>query len=216
MTFKLYKIILINMKKFFSYLKKYLLAGIVVVVPLAITIIVLKNIFLYLDELARPYLEPWIGFWPIGMGLLITVLIILFIGLLTNNIIVKRLVGFGETVLLKIPVAKLIYSAVKQLLETFSTSDKQYFQKVVAVEYPSKNIWSIGFVNGESVLPGDIEKKINILILTSINPASGFFIMVPENKTIPLDISVEEGMKWVISGGIIKPEGFKKVKKNDQ
>jgi uncharacterized membrane protein len=202
------------MKKLLSHLKKYLLAGVVVVVPLAITIIVLKNLFLYLDEFARPYLEPWLGFWPVGMGLLITIAIILLIGLLTNNIVVKRLVGFGEMILLKIPVAKLIYSAVKQLLETFSASDKQYFQRVVAVEYPSKDIWSIGFVNGETILPGDIEKKINILILTSINPASGFFIMVPEQKTILLDISVEEGMKWVISGGIIKPDIFRsKTKK---
>ena len=197
------------MKKLLSHLKNYLLAGIVVVVPLAITIIVLKTLFLYLDEIARPYLEPWLGFWPVGMGLLITILIILLIGLLTNNIVVKRMVGFGETILLKIPVAKLIYSAVKQLMETFSASDKQYFQRVVAVEYPSKDIWSIGFVNGETILPGGIDKKLNILILTSINPASGFFIMVPESKTIPLDISVEEGMKWVISGGIIKPDVFK-------
>ena len=202
------------MKKLLSHLKNYLLAGIVVVVPLAITIIVLKTLFLYLDEIARPYLEPWLGFWPVGMGLLITVLIILLIGLLTNNIVVKRMVGFGETILLKIPVAKLIYSAVKQLMETFSASDKQYFQRVVAVEYPSKDIWSIGFVNGETILPGGIDKKLNILILTSINPASGFFIMVPESKTIPLDISVEEGMKWVISGGIIKPDVFRsKTKK---
>lgn len=204
------------MKKLLSHFKNYILAGIIVVVPLAITIIVLKNLFIYLDEIARPYLEPWLGFWPIGMGLLITIVLIFFIGLLTNNIVVKRLVGFGETILLKIPVAKLIYSAVKQLLETFSASDKQYFQRVVAVEYPSNDIWSIGFVNGESYLPGVDEKKINILILTSINPASGFFIMVPENKTIPLDISVEEGMKWVISGGIIKPEEFKKVRRTDQ
>ena len=197
------------MKKVFSHLKNYLFAGIVVVVPLAITFIVLKNLFLYLDEFTRPYLEPWLGFWPIGMGLLITVFLIMFVGLLTNNIVVKRFVGFGEKILLKIPIAKLIYSAVKQLLETFSASEKQYFQKVVAVEYPGKDIWSIGFVNGDILLPGEMEKKINILILTSINPASGFFIMVPESKTIPLDISVEEGMKWVISGGIIKPEGLK-------
>lgn len=193
------------MKNLLSHIKNYLIAGVLVVVPLAITIIVLKGIFLYLDEFARPYIEPWLGFWPVGMGLLITVILILLIGVLTNNILVRRLVGFGEKILLKIPVAKLIYSAVKQLLETVSATDKQYFQRVVAVEYPGKDIWSIGFVNGEIELPGQSEKKLNILILTSINPASGFFIMVPEYKTIPLNISVEDGMKWVISGGIIKP-----------
>jgi uncharacterized membrane protein len=194
------------MKNILSHIKNYLISGIVVVVPLAITIIVLKGLFLYLDEFARPYIEPWLGFWPVGMGLLITVVLILLIGILTNNIVVRRFVGFGEKILLKIPVAKLIYSAVKQLLETFSATDKQYFQRVVAVEYPGKDIWSIGFVNGDIKLPGDDEKKINILILTSINPASGFFIMAPEHKTIPLNLSVEDGMKWVISGGIIKPE----------
>lgn len=203
------------MKKLLTHIKNYLLAGVVVVVPLAITIIVLKGIFFYLDDFIRPYLEPWLGFWAVGMGLLITILIIFVIGLLTNNIVAKRMVGYGEKILLKIPIAKLIYSAVKQLLETFSASDKQYFQRVVVVEYPSKDIWSIGFVHGEIVLPGETEKKINILILTSINPASGYFIMTPESKTIPLDISVEEGLKWVISGGIIKPEGLKKVENSN-
>ncbi|MCD4692875.1 MAG: hypothetical protein K8R79_08175, partial [Calditrichales bacterium] len=80
---------------------------------------------------------------------------------------------------------------------------------VVLVEYPCANIWSIGFVNGEIYLPGDTVKKLNILVLAAINPTSGFFIMAPENKTIALDISVEEAMKWVISGGILKPQGLK-------
>lgn len=196
------------MRSILTYFKKYLFAGIIVVVPLAITIIVLKSIFVSLDDFVRPFLEPKLGFWTVGMGLIITIVFILIIGLLTNNIIVKRLVNFGEKILFKIPIAKLIYSAVKQLLETFSANEKQYFQSVVAVEYPGPGIWSIGFVNGEILLPGEIEKKINLLIMASINPTSGFFIMVPESKTIPLNISVEEGMKWVISGGIIKPKSF--------
>jgi len=197
------------MRNLFTYLKKYLFAGIIVVVPLAITIIVLNAIFVSLDDFVRPFLEPKLGFWTVGMGLIITIVFILLIGLLTNNIVVKRFVNFGEQILFKIPIAKLIYSAVKQLLETFSANEKQYFQSVVAVEYPGPGIWSIGFVNGEIQLPGEIEKKINLLVLASINPTSGFFIMVPESKTIPLDISVEEGMKWVISGGIIKPKLYK-------
>lgn len=197
------------MKNRLAQLKNYLLAGIVVVVPLAITIIVLKSLFIFLDDIVRPLLEPQLGFWPVGLGLVITLFVILLVGLLTNNIIVKRFVNFGEKILLKIPIAKLIYSAVKQLLETFSANEKQYFQGVVAVEYPGPGIWSIGFVNGEINLPGDNEKKLNLLVLASINPTSGFFIMVPKSKTIPLEINVEEAMKWVISGGIIKPKGLK-------
>ena len=197
------------MKNLATHLKNYLFAGIVVVVPLAITILVLKSIFISLDEFVRPFFEPYIGFWTVGMGLVVTFVFILIIGVLTSNIIVKRAVNFSEKILFKIPVAKLIYSAVKQLLETFSASEKQYFQSVVAVEYPGSGIWSVGFVNGDVKLPGDQERKLNVLVLASINPTSGFFIMVPESKTIPLNIKVEDGMKWVISGGIIKPRNLR-------
>jgi uncharacterized membrane protein len=196
------------MKKFISKLKGYLISGILVVVPLVITFFVLKSIVLSLDNIIRPYLEPQLGFWPIGMGILIMLVVISLIGLLTKNIVIRKFLILGEQVLYKIPVAKIIYSAVKQILETFSKSEKQSFKRVVLVEYPCADIWSIGFVNGETYLPGDTVKKLNILILAAINPASGFFIMAPENKTIALDISVEEAMKWVISGGIIKPQGL--------
>ena len=197
------------MRKFISKLKGYLISGILVVVPLVITFFVLKSILISLDNIIRPYLEPQLGFWPIGMGILIMLVVISLIGLLTKNIVIRKLLILGEQVLYKIPVAKIIYSAVKQILETFSKSEKQSFQRVVLVEYPCANIWSIGFVNGEIYLPGDTVKKLNILVLAAINPTSGFFIMAPENKTIALDISVEEAMKWVISGGILKPQGLK-------
>lgn len=196
------------MKTIFSKIKNYLISGLLVVVPLVITIIVLKYLFTALDEIFRPYIEPYFGFWPHGFGILITLVFIFLVGILASSIILKRVVNFGEKIVLKIPVAKIIYSASKQLLETVSQTEKQSFQRVVLVEYPSANIWSIGFVNGEIQLPDDPEKKLNILVLASINPTSGFFIIVPESKTRPLEISVEEGMKWVITGGIIKPKGL--------
>ncbi len=197
------------MREFISKLKGYLISGILVIVPLVITFFVLKSILISLDNIIRPYLEPQLGFWPIGMGVLIMLVVISLIGLLTKNIVIRKFLILGEQVLYKIPVAKIIYSAVKQILETFSKSEKQSFQRVVLVEYPCSNIWSIGFVNGETCLPGDTVKKLNILVLAAINPTSGFFIMAPENKTIALDISVEEAMKWVISGGILKPQKLK-------
>lgn len=196
------------MKGILTKIKNYFLAGLLVVVPIAITIGALKAILTFMDDFLRPALEPFLGFWPIGFGLIIMVIIIILSGFLTGNMIVKRFVILGEKVLLKIPVAKIIYSSVKQLLETFSSTEKQYFQSVVAVEYPSPGIWSIGFVNGNIQLPGDNEKKLNILVMTALTPTQGFFIMVPERMTIPLNITVEEGMKWVISGGIIKPRGL--------
>lgn len=189
----------------FTRFKKYLFSGILVVVPLVITFFVLKSLFLAMDNLLRPFLEPVLTFWTPGIGILVTIVVITVVGLLASNILLGRLFNISERLLYKIPIAKMIYSATKQLLLTFSATEKQYFQRVILVEYPEKDIWSVGFVNGEIILPGDTEKKLNILILASINPTSGFFIMAPESKTIPLNIPVEEGMKWVISGGIIKP-----------
>ncbi|MGD9899213.1 MAG: DUF502 domain-containing protein [Calditrichaceae bacterium] len=189
--------------------KGYLISGVLIVVPLVITFIVIKAIFISLDNLIRPVLEPFLGFWPIGIGLVITIILIWFIGLLTSNILIGRLLIWGEKLMYKIPIAKVVYSASKQLMETFSKKEKQSFQRVVFVEYPGEGIWSVGFVNGEIMFPGESVKKLNVLVLAAINPTSGFFIMVPENKTIPLNISVEEGMKWVVSGGIIKPDKFK-------
>jgi len=201
------------MKTILSNLKSALISGLLVVIPLVITILVLKSIITSVDNIFRPFLEPELGFWPHGLGILITFLIILLAGLLVSNIIIKRVVQFGENLLYKIPIAKVIYSAVKQLLETVSKTEKQSFQRVVLVEYPSSDIWSVGFVNGEMYFKNEAEKKLKILVLASINPTSGFFIIVPESKTIPINISVEDGMKWVITGGLIKPDGLQADRK---
>jgi uncharacterized membrane protein len=101
---------------------------------------------------------------------------------------------------------------VKQILETFSIKEDQAVKKVVLVQYPRENVWSIGLVNGEIIHPGTGEDMYSILIIAAINPASGFFIIVPKRDALLLSISVEEAMKWIVSGGIITPETFKSPK----
>lgn len=189
-------------------LKNYFLSGLLVVIPLVITILVIKAIFSFLDNLLLPYLQPSLGAWvriP-GIGIVITFVSIFIIGILVTNIIGRKFVSTGETLLLKIPIAKSIYSSVKQILQTFSYSEDEASKKVVMVEYPKENVWSIGIINGEFVHPLNKEKMHNILIVASINPTSGFFIMVPQKNTIELDISIEDAMKWIVSGGIITPK----------
>ncbi len=188
------------------HFKRYFLSGLLVIVPLVITFIVLESIFLWLDNLSRPILEPYLGFWFLGFGIALTLIFVWIVGILANLLIVKKALAIGEKILYRIPVAKVIYSVVKQLLETFAHSEKQSFKRVVLVEYPEKDIWSVGFVNGELFIPGDDEKKLNILVFAALNPTSGFFILVPEHKTKPINITVEEGLKWVVSGGIVKPK----------
>jgi len=187
-------------------IRRYFFSGIMVVVPLAITFWVLASIFSWLDNLFRPILEPQLGYWPLGLGILFAFIFVWLVGLVTSNFVFRRAMHYGETLLYKIPIAKVVYSAVKQILQTFAQNEKQSFKRVVLVEYPGPGILSVGFVNGETLIPGDPEPKLNILVFASLNPASGFFILVPESKTIPLNISVEDGIKWTVSGGIVQPQ----------
>jgi uncharacterized membrane protein len=160
-------------------------------------------------------LEPYIGFWVSGLGILITVLLVLLIGIAAKNIVFRNTLQIGEEILYKLPIVKVVYSSVKQIMQTFSGGDHP-FQRVVLLEYPKEGVWSVGFVNGETYIPGDDRAKLDILILAAINPTSGFFVMVDENKTIPLDIKVEDAVKWVVSGGIVTPQAIENLKMNQQ
>lgn len=193
--------------------KNYFLSGILVVIPVVITILVIKAIFTFLDQLLLPFLMPQIGYWVPGIGIIITVVGIYLVGILVTNFIGRKFVNLGEKFLLHIPIAKSIYGSVKQIMETFSFQSEDTGKRVVMVEYPKKNVWSIGFINGEILHPGSEEKLYSILIIAAINPASGFFILVPQNKVFYLAISVEEAMKWIVSGGIVTPGKLKPLKK---
>ena len=191
--------------------KNYFLSGILVVIPIVITIFVVKAIFTFLDELLLPYIMPQLGYWVPGIGIIITFAGIYLVGILVTNFIGRKFVSLGEKIVLKIPVAKSVYGSVKQIMETFSFKTEETGKKVVMVEYPKENVWSIGLVNGEITHPENKEKLFNILVLAAINPTSGFFILVPQNKVVHLNISVEEAMKWIVSGGIVIPDEYKQV-----
>ena len=198
------------------HFRKSLFSGLLLIVPLVITVLVIKSIFTFLDSLLLPYMLPYLGQWiriP-GVGILITFATIYFIGLMVSNFIGKKFVQKGELFLLKIPIAKSIYGSVKQIIETFTfKEEEQKGKKVVMVEYPKENVWSIGLVNGEINHPASNEKMYNILILASINPTSGFFILVPQHKVLEINITVEEAMKWIVSGGIVTPDQLRNHQK---
>ena len=206
--------------KFFQSLKRrsknYFLSGILVVIPIVITIFVVKAIFTFLDELLLPYLMPRLGYWVPGIGIIITFTGIYLVGILVTNFIGRKFISLGERIVLKIPVAKTVYGSVKQIMETLSFKSEESGKKVVMVEYPKENVWSIGLVNGEINHPASNEKLYNILIIAAINPTSGYFILVPQNKVVHLNISVEEAMKWIVSGGIVMPDEFKALEKSEK
>jgi uncharacterized membrane protein len=191
-------------------LRKYLFAGLAVVLPTAVTAWVLWLLFTKLDGILGSYLRAKTGLSFPGIGLAAIVLIVLAAGAMASNLIGKRLIGLSQRALEAIPLFNKVYTAVRQISETLLSEKSTVFRKVALVEYPRHGTYSICFITSENA--GEIEEKlagdtVNVLVPTSPNPTSGFMLIVPKGDLILLDMTVEEGMKMVISGGSYTPYG---------
>ncbi len=203
------------LKRIKYHLRTYFLTGLLVVVPIGISIFVLKFVTDKLDNLiahlpANIHPQTYIPFPVPGLGLIITVLLILVIGIITTNVIGRYFVRLGERIVDKIPLIRSIYVLAKQVLQTVFSKDKDSFKKVVMVEYPRKGLYSIGFVTGEArgeIQENTSDKVLNIFVPTSPNPTSGYLIMIPEQDIIPLEMDVEVAFKLILSGGMVTSEG---------
>ena len=196
--------------------KRYLVAGLLVWLPLWATALVIKFIVDLLDNtvalLPKAY-QPitLIGFNLPGLGIIITFLLLILSGMLVTNFLGERLIALGEKIVHNIPLVGSIYQAVKQASETIFSSSSQSFRKVLLVEYPRKDLWSIAFLtsNASETLTKSIgTKKISIFIPTTPNPTSGFLMFVDKSEVIELDISVDDALKMIISLGVMQPKSF--------
>lgn len=199
---------------FGKHLRARLVSGLLVLVPLAITLFILNFILSFLTSFVRPLLRPWVGELPeyvlTLVALLATVTIIYLFGLITNHILGRRAIHWGERLLLRLPIVKSIYSASKQVVDTFSSSTKEAFQAVVLVEFPRRGSLAVGFITG-SLLDPQGKTLYRVFIATTPNPTSGFLIIFPEDDVTFTDISVEEGIKMVVSGGMLSPKQYQAV-----
>ncbi len=195
-------------------LRKYLITGLLVWVPLGITILVIKLLVDLLDKtlLLLPHaLRPatLIGFDIPGLGIILTTLFVFTSGFIITNFAGKRLVLWGEDFLERIPLVRSIYSALKQVTETILTSDKNSFRQVVLIEYPRKGIWTIGFQTSDS--PEEFNQLadnhlLTIFVPTTPNPTSGYILMMPEKDVKKLSMDVEDALKMVMSLGVVTPK----------
>lgn len=191
-------------------IRTYLISGILILLPIMATFSIVLWIFHYVDNLfvARIIYEATsIDNIP-GLGILVTLAVIIAVGALGTNIIGKKIIEYGERILHRIPLVNNVYKTLKQIVDAFSARDKNAFQRPVLVEYPRKGIWAIAFVTGET--EGEVQHKtnhqvINLFLPTTPNPTSGFLLMVPKEDTMPLDMSVEEAVKMIISAGVVTP-----------
>lgn len=195
-------------------LKKYFLTGLLVVVPIVMTILVIRWLVHFLDSMLTSVLPEALrpdvlyGLPVPGVGMLATLLLILLIGVLTANIFGRSLVNFYERVLDRIPLVKGVYTLFKQVSDTVLKRDRGAFRKVVLVEYPRRGIWAVAFVTGVS--EGEVQevtekRLVNVFVPTTPNPTSGFYILVPIEDMIELSMTVEEAFKLIISGGMVTP-----------
>jgi len=209
----------------FARFRRYFLAGILVTSPILITAYVTWMIITFIDTQVAGILPESMDFTKKlphqipGLGLIISIIAITFIGALTPGFIGRTLLKTGERVLDKMPVVRSIYGAIKQIMETVMSTNSESFREVVLVEYPRKDIWVIGFVTGET--KGEVQtlkkhKLINVFIPTTPNPTSGFLLFLPKKDLIYMEMKVEDAVKMVISGGIVTPKNnISLIKKNN-
>lgn len=195
-------------------MKRYLIAGLLVWVPLGVTVIVIRLLvnlmdqtLLWLPERYQP--DSLLGFHIPGLGVVLSVVVVLGTGMVVANLFGRKLVKLWESFLTRIPLVRTIYSSVKQILETVFSAQGQAFRKVLMIEYPRKGLWTLAFQSGTT--QGEPQAKtgeevVNVFVPTTPNPTSGFFLMVPRKDVIELDMNVDDGLKMIISAGVVVPK----------
>ncbi|HSG98503.1 MAG TPA: DUF502 domain-containing protein [candidate division Zixibacteria bacterium] len=189
-------------------LRKYFISGALIVAPLIITYLALKFLFEAIDGILSPYLHDLLGYDIPGLGLVTTVLLILLVGVLTRNYFGSRVVRIGERLISAFPVVRPVYLAAKQLVEGVSLPSKRAFKEVALVEYPRRGAWALSFVVGRPLrrIDGVDSPGVCLFVPSTPTPISGMVIVVAPEEVILLDMTVEEGIKFLVSGGIASPE----------
>tara|TARA_B100001765_G_scaffold211005_1_gene173008 strand:- start:62 stop:703 length:642 start_codon:yes stop_codon:yes gene_type:complete len=197
-------------------LRAYFIAGVLVTAPITITVWLTIAIINFIDKTVKNIILPdgyYDGIFTFlsipGVGIVIAILFLLIVGMFATNIMGRFFLRIGESILDHLPVVRSLYGATKQIFETVFANQSEAFREVVMVEYPRTNMWVIGFLTGRT--RGEVQQKtaddlVNIFVPTTPNPTSGFLLFVPEKDVIHLDMTVEEGIKLVVSAGIVTPD----------
>ena len=205
-------------------IRAYFFTGILVTAPVSITFYMAYKIILWIDagvgRLLPPQLKTYYNYQPFtipGLGVVVLIVSMIVIGMFAAGFVGRFFIRLGDWIVKKMPVISTVYSLLKQVFETFLSNKNQAFSQVVLLEYPRKGIWILGFVSTET--GGEVKKimnkeMLNVFIPTTPNPTSGFLIFVPKEDVVFLQMTVEEGLKFVISGGIVAPQEGEKSKKH--
>jgi len=197
-----------------SALRRYLIAGLLVWLPILVTVLVLKFLIDLVDSTLLILPETWrpdqlLGVHIPGLGFLLSGLVLFITGMVVTNLLGSSMVRLWEQLLGRIPVVRAIYSASKQLTETLFSGKGRSFRKVVMVRFPHPGVWTVAFVTGEGMQEGNErtgKDLVNVFVPTTPNPTGGYFLMIPREDVIELDMSVDAGIKLILSAGAVVPE----------
>ena len=189
-----------NLKVFF---KKYFITGLFVIIPIWATYYVLSALLGVIDGILADLPEYYLGARVPGMGIITLVVFVLLVGILSANYLGKRVVEYSDVLFQRVPLVRGVYTTVKQIMQTFSLEHN--FHGVAVVEYPRRGCWSVGFVTGEAQgeLMGMTGKFVTVFVPTTPNPTAGFLLILPDAEVTRLNMTVEQGMKFIVSLGLV-------------
>ena len=193
------------MKRLVKFLRARLFAGLLVLAPLAFTIIVLVRVFHWLDGLLAPLFEHWLGRSIPGLGLLATLLLLFLTGVVARHFAGSRIIAFGEWIVSRIPLVRSLHRTAKDLLSAVALPDSTLFREVVLVEYPRPGIFAYGFVTSYTELADGAGRgrMAHVFIPNPPVPSTGALVLVPEGSLLRLDLSREEALKRIVSAGLV-------------
>nr|MBN2278623.1 DUF502 domain-containing protein [candidate division Zixibacteria bacterium] len=189
-------------------------AGVLVVVPLILTYVVLRFLFESIDGILSPLIQKTLHYNIPGLGIIVTILLIILAGFFTRGIIGKTIYRYSERVLVKTPVIRVVYLAAKQLIEAVTVPQIKSFKEVVMCEYMRKGLYAIGFATARIKFidsPDGPRKMVGVFVPSTPTPISGVLVFVAEDEIIPINITVEEAVKMLVSGGIVSPSELTRV-----
>ncbi|MDF2546036.1 MAG: hypothetical protein K0R93_934 [Anaerosolibacter sp.] len=201
-----------------KHIRGIFFTGLLALIPIVGTLSIVGWLFNRIDLIFRQPLEQLIGFPLVGVGIILTLLIIFATGVISRNYLGRKLIHIAEAVLRRIPLVSTVFVSMKQLVDLIFTDQKSAFKSAVLIQYPTKGIYAIGFVTSDA--PQEAKTKADrnlksIFIPTTPNPTSGMLVMIPEEDTMKLDMTVEAAIKMVVSGGILMPEHLPTENKPD-
>lgn len=192
------------MNSLMQTIRSKLFAGLATLLPLYLTFIVIRFLFESLEKISGPILKKF-GLDIPGLGIILTIILIYVLGLIVTNFLGRKIFDIGESIVKRVPIVSMIYTTLKQITDTFTKGTTDAFDGVVYIQYPRQGLWTMAFISGESKNKDGIP-YFHLFVPTTPNPTSGFFLMIPQADSISTGMTVEEGLKTIISGGLLAPK----------